>query len=233
MKRVYKTVAVAEGENGFAVHLDGRTVRSPARRDLILPNRALAEAVAAEWDAQAESIDPRTMPFMSLVATAADRVEIQRDHVIETIAGYAGSDMLCYRAEEPADLVRRQNAIWDPLLDWTADALGARLRVTTGIMPVRQDEAALNAIQGVVAGYEPLAMTALHEITSIAGSVVIGLAVTEGHIDADAGVVAAQLDETFQIEQNGEEEEAVERLANLRADLLAAAEFLRLSRAWN
>ncbi len=233
MKRVYKTVAVAEGENGFAVHLDGRTVRSPARRDLILPNRALAEAVAAEWDAQAESIDPRTMPFMSLVATAADRVEIQRDHVIETIAGYAGSDMLCYRAEEPADLVRRQNEIWDPLLDWTADALGARLRVTTGIMPVRQDEAALNAIQGVVAGYEPLAMTALHEITSIAGSVVIGLAVTEGHIDADAGVVAAQLDETFQIEQNGEEEEAVERLANLRADLLAAAEFLRLSRAWN
>lgn len=233
MKRVYKTVAVAEGENGFAVHLDGRTVRSPARRDLILPNRALAEAVAAEWDAQAESIDPRTMPFMSLVATAADRVEIQRDHVIETIAGYAGSDMLCYRAEEPADLVRRQNEIWDPLLDWTADALGARLRVTTGIMPVRQDEVALNAIQGVVAGYEPLAMTALHEITSIAGSVVIGLAVTEGHIDADAGVVAAQLDETFQIEQNGEEEEAVERLANLRADLLAAAEFLRLSRAWN
>jgi chaperone required for assembly of F1-ATPase len=233
LKRVYKTVAVAEGENGFAVHLDGRTVRSPARRDLILPNRALAEAVAAEWDAQAESIDPRTMPFMSLVATAADRVEIQRDHVIETIAGYAGSDMLCYRAEEPADLVRRQNEIWDPLLDWTADALGARLRVTTGIMPVRQDEAALNAIQGVVAGYEPLAMTALHEITSIAGSVVIGLAVTEGHIDADAGVVAAQLDETFQIEQNGEEEEAVERLANLRADLLAAAEFLRLSRAWN
>lgn len=233
MKRVYKAVAVAEGENGFAVHLDGRTVRSPARRDLILPNRALAEAVAAEWDAQAESIDPRTMPFMSLVATAADRVEIQRDHVIETIAGYAGSDMLCYRAEEPADLVRRQNEIWDPLLDWTADALGARLRVTTGIMPVRQDEAALNAIQGVVAGYEPLAMTALHEITSIAGSVVIGLAVTEGHIDADAGVVAAQLDETFQIEQNGEEEEAVERLANLRADLLAAAEFLRLSRAWN
>ena len=233
MKRVYKTVAVAEGENGFAVHLDGRTVRSPARRDLILPNRALAEAVAAEWDAQAESIDPRTMPFMSLVATAADRVEIQRDHVIETIAGYAGSDMLCYRAEEPADLVRRQNEIWDPLLDWTADALGARLRVTTGIMPVRQDEAALNAIQSVVAGYEPLAMTALHEITSIAGSVVIGLAVTEGYIDADAGVAAAQLDETFQIEQNGEEEEAVERLANLRADLLAAAEFLRLSRAWN
>jgi len=233
LKRVYKAVAVAEGENGFAVHLDGRTVRSPARRDLILPNRALAEAVAAEWDAQAESIDPRTMPFMSLVATAADRVEIQRDHVIETIAGYAGSDMLCYRAEEPADLVRRQNEIWDPLLDWTADALGARLRVTTGIMPVRQDEAALNAIQGVVAGYEPLAMTALHEITSIAGSVVIGLAVTEGHIDADAGVAAAQLDETFQIEQNGEEEEAVERLANLRADLLAAAEFLRLSRAWN
>jgi len=233
LKRVYKAVAVAEGENGFAVHLDGRTVRSPARRDLILPNRALAEAVAAEWDAQAESIDPRTMPFMSLVATAADRVEIQRDHVIEIIAGYAGSDMLCYRAEEPADLVRRQNAIWDPLLDWTADALGARLRVTTGIMPVRQDEAALNAIQGVVAGYEPLAMTALHEITSIAGSVVIGLAVTEGHIDADAGVAAAQLDETFQIEQNGEEEEAVERLANLRADLLAAAEFLRLSRAWN
>ncbi len=233
MKRVYKAVTVAEAENGFAVLLDGKTVKSPARRNLCLPNRALAEAVAAEWDAQAEAVDPRSMPLMSLVATTADRVETQRDYVIKTIADYAGSDMLCYRAEEPADLVLRQVESWDPLLDWAADALGARLRVTTGIMPIQQDGAALGAIKGVVAGYEALAMTALHEMTAISGSVVIGLAIAEGHIGAEAGVDAAQLDETFQIEQNGEDEEAMERLAGLRTDLLVAAEFLRLGRAWN
>lgn len=233
MKRVYKAVTVAEAEGGFAIHLDGRAVRSPARRALTLPNQALAKAVAAEWDAQAETVDPRSMPLMSLAATAADRVETQRDHLIGTIVGYAGSDMLCYRAEEPEDLVRRQNEIWDPLLAWSADALGARLRVTTGIMPVKQDETALDAIRGVVTAYDALAMTALHEMTSISGSVVIGLAMAEGHIDAEAGVAAAQLDETYQIERNGEDEEAMERLANLRADLLNAAEFLRLSRAWN
>lgn len=233
MKRVYKTVTVAEGETGFAVHLDGRTVRSPARRDLILPNRALAEAVAAEWDAQAENVDPRAMPFMSLVATASDRVETQRDHVIETVAAYAGSDMLCYRAEEPAELVALQNEVWGPLLDWCAEVIGARLLVTTGIMPIAQDEAALKAVRGVVSGYETLALTALHEMTAISGSMVIGLAVAEGRIDAEMAVKAAQIDEAFQIERNGEDEEAMERLANLKADLQTAAEFLRLSRAWN
>lgn len=233
MKRVYKAVTIADTRDGFRVCLDGKTVRSPARRELTLPNRALAEAVAAEWDAQVETIDPRSMPLMSLAATAADRVETQRDHVIETIVGYAGSDMLCYRAEEPADLVRRQIEAWDPLLHWSADTLGARLRVTTGIMPIPQEEAALKAIQAAVAGYEPMAMTALHEMTTISGSLVIGLAIAEGYIDAEAGVAAAHLDEIFQIERNGEDEEAMERLANRRADLLSAAEFLRLSRAWN
>lgn len=233
MKRIYKTVAVSEIHGGFCVSLDDRPVRSPARRDLTIPNRALAEAVAAEWDTQGETVEPREMPMMSLLATATDRVETQRDHVITTIAGYAESDMLCYRAETPADLVQRQIVTWQPLLDWCADSFNARLQVTTGIMPVRQNPETVKAIRDVIAGYEALPMTALHELTAISGSIVIGLAITEGRIAVEDGVAAAQLDEVFQLERNGEEEEAMERLANLRGDLLAAAEFLRLCRAWN
>jgi chaperone required for assembly of F1-ATPase len=233
LKRVYKAVSVTASEHGFTVLLDGRPVRSPARRDLTLSNRALAEAVAAEWDAQAETVEPRSMPIMSLAATAADRVETQREHVIDTIVGYAGSDLLCYRAETPEDLVRRQTETWQPLLDWCADAFQARLKVTTGIMPVAQEPKALNAIREAVSAYDVLSMTALHEMTAISGSVVIGLAIAEGRLEGEDGIAAAQLDELFQIERNGEDEEAMERLANMRADLLAAEEFLRLSRAWN
>jgi chaperone required for assembly of F1-ATPase len=233
LKRIYKTVAVDEIEGGFSVTLDGRLVRSPARRELTVPNRPLAEAVAAEWEAQEETIDPKGMPMMSLLATATDRVGTQRDHVIDTIVGYAGSDLICYWAERPADLVQRQSETWRPLLDWSAESLGARFEATTGIMPVQQSTEAMNAIRDVVAGYEDLPMTAMHELTAISGSVVIGLAVAEGHLGAEDGLAAAQLDEVFQIERNGEDEEAMERLANMRTDLLNAAEFLRLSRAWN
>jgi chaperone required for assembly of F1-ATPase len=233
LKRIYKTVAVAETDTGFAVHLDGRPVRSPARRELTLPNRALAEAVAAEWEAQGETVDPRSMPIMSLAATSADRVETQREHVIDTIAGYAGSDLLCYRAESPEDLVRLQSGTWQPLLDWCADTFAARFKVTTGIMPVPQDPSALRAIRDAVSGHDAPAITALHEMTTITGSVVIGLAILEGRLDAEEGIAAAQLDDRFQMERNGEDEEALERLANMRADILAAAEFLRLGRAWN
>jgi chaperone required for assembly of F1-ATPase len=233
LKRVYEKVTVTEGDDGFSVNLDGRPVRSPARRVLNIPNRSLADAVAAEWDSQSETVDPRAMPMMSLLATAMDRVEPQRDLVIATIAGYGESDMLCYRAEAPADLVQRQIQTWEPLLDWCADSFGARLRATTGIMPVRQDPAAVKVIRDVVSGYEDFPMTALHELTAVSGSVVIGLAIAEGRVGAEEGVAAAQLDEVFQLERNGEEEEAMERLANMRRDLLAAAEFLRLCRAWN
>jgi chaperone required for assembly of F1-ATPase len=233
LKRVYKSVAVEEIDGGFDVRLDGRSVRSPARRALKIPHRALAEAVAAEWDAQAETVEPRKMPMMSLMATAMDRVETQRDHVIETIAGFAESDLLCYRVETPEDLARRQSDIWQPLLDWCADSFDAPFEVTTGIMPITQGMASVKAIRDVVTGYEDLPMTALHELTAISGSVVIGLAIAEGRISAEDGVVAAQLDETFQIERNGADDEAVERLANMRAEILTATEFLRLCRAWN
>lgn len=233
MKRVYKTVAVDAGDDGFTVTLDGRPVRSPGRNPMALSNRALADAVAAEWDAQSEAIDPLTMPMMSLAATAIDRVTPQREHVIGSIAAYAESDLLCYRAEEPDDLVRRQFDVWQPLLDWCAETFEAPLEVTTGIMPLRQSESALAAIRAVIAGYDDPPMTALHELTACSGSVVIGLAIAEGRIGAEDGVAAAQLDEAYQLERWGAEEEAVIRLANMRRDMLAAAEFLRLCRAWN
>jgi len=233
LKRIYKADAVDEIEGGFSVTLDGRLVRSPARRELTFPNRRLAEAVAAEWDCQEETIDPKNMPMMSLLATATDRVGTQRAHVIDTIVGYAGSDLICYWAEHPADLVQRQFETWRPLLDWSAESLGARFEMTTGIMPVQQTTEAMKAIGDVVARYDDLPMTALHELTAISGSVVIGLAIAEGYLGAEDGLAAAQLDEVFQIERNGEDEEAMARLANMRTDLMNAVEFLRLSRAWN
>ena len=226
-------VAVTEGEDGLSVTLDGRAVRSPGKRPLVLPNRALAEAVAAEWDAQGDRVNPLDMPMMSLAATAVDRVAPQRAHVIGSIAAYGGSDLLCYRALEPEALVRRQDEVWRPLLDWCAEAFGATLAVTAGIMPLRQSETAMDAIRTVVAGYDDLPMAALHDLVAGSGSVVIGLAIGEGRIAPEEGVTAAQLDEAFQIEKWGADEEAVIRLANMRHDMLCAAEFLRLCRAWN
>ena len=233
MKRIYKSVIVTEGDDGYSVSLDGKQVYSPGRRLLALPNLALAQAVAAEWNAQIETVDPRKMPMMSLATTAIDRVGPQRDHVIKTIASYAESDMVCYRAEEPPMLVQRQSEAWQPLLDWCAEQFDARLRIGSGIMPVRQPPEAVEAFRAVISRYEDLPMTALHELTAACGSVVIGLAIAEGRVGAEDGAAAGQLDEAHQIERWGEDEEAMARFANVRRDVLVAAEFLKLCRAWN
>ncbi len=229
MKRFYQTVEVIPCPgSGFAITLDGRSVKTPGRNELLVPVRGLAEAICVEWDVQTDEVDPGQMPMMRFTATAIDRVGSHRDAVIDEISGFGASDLLCHRAERPADLVARQQTTWQPLLDWAEAELGAGFLVTTGVMPVVQPKAALTAVRAAIGGRSDLTLSGLHGVTSATGSVVIGLAVAEGYLNAPAAWEASQVDEAFQVERWGDDEEAAERRARLRAELENAVRFLRL-----
>ncbi|MEE9140604.1 MAG: ATP12 family protein [Alphaproteobacteria bacterium] len=230
MKRFYSMAEVAERNGGFTVVLDGRPVRTPAKASLSLPTRALAEAVAEEWRAQEEEIRPQSMRLMRLAVTAIDRVSRQRDAVIEEIAAYAATDLVCYRAEQPASLAARQQAAWQPLVDWAARRYDARLRVTAGLMPVQQPQAATGALRSAVAVLDDMMLTGLHNATAACGSAVIALALAEGRVGPDEAWELSLVDETFQVEQWGEDGEAARRHQALREDIASAARFMELSR---
>ena len=227
-KRFYTAVAVEPAAAGFAITLDGRPVRTPGGGRLILPSRAIAEAIAAEWDAQAETIRPHTMPITQLANTALDRVPAQRMAVRQQILAFAETDTLCYRADSPESLVERQQAVWQPLLDWAEAALGARLAVTRGIVAVRQEPAALARLGEAVAGLSDLELTVVAAFAACSGSLVVPLAVRAGRIDAAAAFEAALLDELFQVERWGEDAEAAVRRQRLREDMAAYARLLEL-----
>lgn len=228
MKRVYRKVETRAVEGGWGVTLDGRTLRTPARRELVLPSAALAAAIAAEWDAQEGDIRPPTMPLFRLAATALDRTALQRDLVIRDTANYAGSDLVCYRADQPPALAARQQAMWQPLIEWARMRYDAALAVTTGIVPTRQSQAALHAFAAAVAAQDDFRLTALYALTAACGSLVIALALLEGRLGPEEAFAASQLDETFQIEAWGEDAEAAARRQALAADIAAAARFLAL-----
>ena len=231
MKRFYKRAGTAAAAGGFAVVLDDRPVRTPAKAGLVLPNRPLAEAIAAEWRLQGERIEPATMPLMRLASTAIDRVAPQRDSVIDAVAAYAGTDLVCFRADGPAELAARQEAAWRPLLDWLDRRYGARLEVTAGIVPVPQGTAALDRLRAAVAAFDDFRLTALQTATAAAGSLAIGLALVEGELDARAAFAVSQVDEAFQLEQWGDDAEAAKGRAALASELDAAARMIDLLRA--
>jgi chaperone required for assembly of F1-ATPase len=228
MKRVYKEVTTRPAEAGWGVGLDGRPMRTPGKNDLVAPTEKLAAAIAAEWDAQQDEIRPATMPLTRLAATAIDRTAVQRRRVIDEIAGYGGTDLVCYRADHPPALAARQQAVWQPLLDWAALRYDAALAVTCGVIPTRQSPAALKAFAAAVAAHDDFRLTALHALTTACGSLVIALATMQGRLDAAEAFAASQLDETFQIEQWGEDAEAAARREALAADIAAASRFLEL-----
>ena len=228
MKRVYTEVAVEPAEDGFAIMLDGRPVRTPGRRMLAVPSRALAEAIAAEWRAQGDRVEPRSMPLTRLASTALDLVGQRRPAIVDEIAAYAGTDLVCYRADAPAELAARQHAAWQPLLDWAAARYGAALVVTQGVVPRPQPPEALAALRRAVEAYDDMALVALHAATAAAGSLIVALALLDGRIDAAEAFAASQLDETFQIEAWGEDAEAAARRRAVAADIAAAARFLSL-----
>ena len=230
MKRFYKAASIGAVENGFQVLLDGRPVRTPAKAPLLLPVEGLAAEIAAEWNAQEEKILPGSMPFMSLAATGIDRVTPQRDAVIDQIVAYGSSDLVCYRAEGPEDLVVRQANCWQPLLDWCRERFGAELAVTAGIMPLSQSEEALAALRGGIVDHTDLVLSGLYQLTTGFGSLVISLAVLEGRIGVEKGIEYALLDELFQIGRWGEDREALDRRNGMAADMKNAARFITFCR---
>lgn len=233
MKRIYKTVAVASADagTGFTVLLDSRPVRSPGQRPIILPGRTLADAVAAEWDGQGETIDVRSMPMMGFAATVIDRVAPQRNYVIGEVAGYGGSDLLCYLADDPPELTARQETAWSPLRDWAESTFGARLLPTAGVMPVAQSPDSLAALRRAVEAVDDWELAALHTLTAITGSLVLGLAVLHDRLDAEAAYTVSEIDEAFQIERWGMDREAEQRRRTRRAEVAEAAKFVEHLRA--
>lgn len=227
-RRFYKSVAVITGEHGWGVTLDGKSLRSPAKKDLSLPSRALAAAIAAEWNAQGEKVRPQSMPLMQFAATAIDRVGPERARIVADLAGYAGTDLICYRASEPPSLVARESQHWDPLMDWLRRRYDVSLNVTRGIVPVSQPPATLEALARVVEGHDDFALAALATLVSASGSLVIGLAVADRQLTPEQAAHAAQLDELYQAERWGEDKEAVERRVGQLAELVAARRFLDL-----
>ncbi len=218
------------GRDGFRVVLDGRPIKTPAKADMVLPSLTLAEALAAEWQAQGAEVEVRSLALTGLVWTAIDRVGPGRARVVEEVAAYAAHDLVCYRAEAPAALAARQQAVWQPLLDWAALSFDARLAVTAGVVPIAQPTEALAALRAAVAAKNDLELTALGAAVTAAGSLVIALALGAGRIDAAAAFEAAQLDESYQIERWGEDPEAARRREAIRADLEAAARLMALLR---
>jgi chaperone required for assembly of F1-ATPase len=230
MKRFYKTTETDAADGGFRILLDGRPMRTPAKAVLLVPSEPLAAAIAGEWRNVPEKaeINVSHLPLTRLAATGLDRVTIQRERAIEDTAKYAASDMLCYRATDPISLVKRQSEIWQPLLDWAAERYDARLVVAGGTTFVAQPPAAVAALREAVAVHGDLALSALYNLTHIAGSVVIALALSQGRISAAEGFAAAQLDELYQIERWGEDPLAAQRHEGIRRDIDAGTRFLAL-----
>jgi chaperone required for assembly of F1-ATPase len=229
-RRFYKTAASAPVDGGWGILLDGKALRSPAKRPFVLPTEALASAIADEWQAQGEKIAPSSMPLMQFAATAIDRLADDRTTLIKEIAGYGQSDLICYRTEEPPSLAQRQEETWQPLIAWAAERYDVALNVTSGIVAVEQPGHALATFRRVLEACDLFALTALAAATGSAGSLVVALALMEGRLDADAAADAALLDELFQAERWGSDPEAERRRAAIRADLRAAKRFHTLSR---
>jgi len=230
-KRFYKAVSVAATDGGWQVLLDGRGVKTPRRLGLRLPTQALAEAIAAEWDAQQGSIDPRTMPLTKLANSTLDGVIGREAAVAGEIVGYAASDLLCYRAERPDTLARTQRQCWDPLLAWARERFGAELNTTAGIMPVGQSDKALAALRDAITALDAFALAAAHVMTTLTGSAVLALAHIHGRLTLDEAWSAAHIDEDFQTGRWGEDTEAKMRLEARRAEMAAASQFHRDSRS--
>lgn len=229
-KRFWKQAEAFACDGGFTVRLDARAVKTPAKSALVVPTLAMAQAIADEWQAQAEKIRPETMPFTRSANSAIDKVAVQFDEVAGLIAAYGGSDLLCYRAQSPASLSARQAAAWDPLLDWAAEGLNARLVTAFGIMPVEQPAGAVRALEARVSALTPFELAGVHDLVAISGSLVLGLAVFEGKLPAETAWEISRIDETWQNEQWGEDEEAAEYEAVRRGGLLHAARFCQLCR---
>ena len=230
IRRFYKESGVAAEGSGFVVVLDGRPIRTPLRALLSLPNAPLAEAIAAEWRAQGDFIRPFTMPLTQLANTALDRMgDAARAPMIDQMLRFAATDLLCYRADHPVELAERQETLWRPILDWLAIRYDASLAVTAGIMAIPQALSTLRALRAALESLDAFTLAVVQSVAAASGSLALGLALADGRVSADEAFSLAHVDETFQSEYWGEDEEAVRRRDSIHADMRAAATFLTLA----
>jgi chaperone required for assembly of F1-ATPase len=228
VRRFYKTAGIVPLAAGFGIALDGRPVKTPGRRDLAAPNARLAEAIADEWNAQGEKIDPRAMPLTGLANAALDRVAADAPAFAAGLAAYGESDLLCYRAEGPAALVARQSEHWDPIIAWAQQRYDLVLELAVGVMHMQQPAETRAALGAAVAANDPFALAGLSPLVTISGSLLIALALAEGALSLDAAWAAGTLDDQWQAEQWGEDPEAAAALAGRRRDFEAGSRFLSL-----
>lgn len=227
LKRFWTVVDVNEGQGGWAVTLDGRTPKTPAHAQLVLPTEAAARLVAEEWAAQGEFIDPGTMPATRLASTAIDRVSQVREAVAEEIAAYAGSDLLCYLADHPTSLAVEQAREWTPWRDWAALELGVVLEAAEGVIHRPQDPAAIARVADLAIRLDDFALTGLAMATPLMGSAILALAVQRGTLSGEAAFELSRLDEAFQERQWGVDAEAADRTAARRAEAVILDRWFR------
>ena len=228
-KRFWKEATVVKADTGWQVLLDGRQVRTPAKAALSVPTRAYAEAVAAEWDAQLEEVDPATMPVTRSANAAIDKLSIQREEVIDMLAAYGETDLLCYRATDPQELVLRQAERWDPVLAWANARYGVALRPISGVMFAQQPVDSLPRLREEIAKFDSFSLAAFHDLVALSGSLVLGLAVTSGQLAADTAWSLSRLDEDWQAEQWGVDDEAAEAAAIKQEAFAMAAKVFSLA----
>lgn len=230
-KRFWTSASVVAVEGGFTVHLDARPVKTPSKKLLILPNAAMAQAIATEWDAQQGLIRPDTMPMTRYANSALEKVAPQFDAVADHVATYAETDLLCYRATAPQALIDRQNAAWNPWLDWAARDLNAPLIATAGVMYIAQDPASLSNLRAQINDMTAFHLSAFHDLVAISGSFVLALAMARGIITANQGFALSRIDEDWQIEQWGQDDEAHSLAASKSRALQDALSFFELRNA--
>jgi chaperone required for assembly of F1-ATPase len=225
-KRFYAHAGVVETPDGFAVTLDNNPIRTPSGRSVVAPVRQIAEAIAAEWDAQQETINPLTMPLTRFANSVVEAVVDRVDAVADDVAKYLGSDLLFYRAGHPEAVAAREAGHWDPVVFWAADTLGAHFILAEGIVHVRQPDSALAAARAALPD-DPWSISALHVVTTLTGSALLALALIRGVLDQDQVWAAAHVDEDWNIEKWGVDEEVAARRAARLVDFRAAAGILR------
>ncbi|MEM7718434.1 MAG: ATP12 family protein [Pseudomonadota bacterium] len=227
MKRFWKEASFEERPDGFEVLLDGRLVKTPAKRRLIVPTEAMAFHIAREWDAQDEVVDPRMMPWTRSANAALDKVAAQRLEVCEHLAGYAVTDLVCYRADGPDALVQRQSEAWDPVLEWIATKFGSRLNVTSGVMPVSQAKTDVDRLAATMRSLTVFQLTGFYDLVTLSGSFVLALSATESLHTPEELWSFSRIDEDWQIEQWGADEEAAEHAKTKKTAFSHAIDFFK------
>ena len=226
-KRFWTKTEVEACDGGFTLRLDTRPVKTPAKAAFVVPSLAMAQACAVEWDAQSGVIRPDTMPMTRYANSAIDKVAHQHDDVVEIVAAYGETDLLCYRATEPEALIARQSGGWDAHLDWAASTLNARLNVTQGVIPIPQDAASLTNLHRLTAAFDPFQLAPFHDFVAITGSLILGLAMAKNRLTADEAFTLSRIDEHWQAELWGQDEDAAQMESGKRAALSEALRFFR------